>query len=232
MLNADIGVGCGSTAKGCGGNGSCPVPPDFCIKRNDTRPPFRVAMSDCDGPVDLTEEGIVVEASMWFDSKLKSSLTPSSVSLRFADDIGFESVKVGDVIVTSRVRFPEKMLVTSIDESTHEIAVLRGYEATDPQSWDRGMPLKVFRFRDEPAAVESVIDTVDSIDGSSSEELSDTLLVFEWGSDKTSMPGCYWFEFKVLKFALGSEDPDWVKRVPLSPEGYMINIVDSPTSPT
>jgi len=234
MLNADIGVGCGSTSEGCEGNGSCPVPPDFCIKRNDTRPSFRVAMSDCDGPVDLTEEGIVVEASMWFDARLKSSIGSSSLSLKFADDIGFGSVKVGDVIVATHVRTPERMLVVSIDESTHEISVTRGYESTDSRPWDKGVHLKVFRFRDEPAAVESVIETVDSIDGSSSEELTDTLLVFEWTPDKTSMPGCYWFEFKVLKLAPapGSGDLEWVKRVPLTPEGYMVNIVDSQTFPT
>lgn len=231
MLNADIGVGCGSTREDCGGKGLCPVPPDFCIKRNDTRPSFRVAMSDCEGPVDLTEDGIIVEASMWFDSKLKSALTVSSSSLKFADDIGFESVKVGDVIVTSRIRSPEKMRVTAIDESTHEIEVSRGYESTTPEAWGKGTSLKVFRFRDEPAAIESVIDTVESVDGSSSEELSDTLLVFEWTSDKTSMPGCYWFEFKIMKLMPGSGGPEWVKRTPLSPEGYMINIVDSPTSP-
>ena len=230
MLNADIGVGCGSTSDGCGGSGSCPAPPDFCIKRNDTRPAFRVAMSDCDGPIDLTEDGIVVEASMWFDAKLKSSLTPSSSSLRFADDVGFESVKVGDVIVTSRVRSPEKMLVTQINEVTHEIAVTRGHDSTAPQPWDKGASVKVFRFQDEPASVESVIETVESIDGSSSEELSDTLLVFNWTADKTDMPGCYWFEFKVLKLLPDSTEADWVKRVPLSPVGYMVNIVDSPTS--
>ena len=231
MLNADIGVGCGSAPESCGGSGVCPVPPNLCIKRYDTRPAFRVSMSDCDGPIDLTDSGIVVEASMWVDAMLKSSILLSATTLRFADDIGFESVKVGDIIVTVRARSAEKMLVTSINEATHDIQVTRAQHGTVAQAWDRGSGLRVFRFQDEPAAVESVIETVESMDGSTSEELADTLLSFEWSGDKTSMPGCYWFEFKILKFSPGSTDPDWVKSVPLSPEGYMINIVDSPTSP-
>jgi hypothetical protein len=108
--------------------------------------------------------------------------------------------------------------------------VTRGLGGALPQPWDKGASVKVFRFQDEPASVESVIETVESIDGSSSEELSDTLLVFNWTADKTDMPGCYWFEFKVLKLLPDSTEAEWVKRVPLSPVGYMVNIVDSPTS--
>jgi hypothetical protein len=232
MLNADIGVGCGSGSAGCGGAGSCPSTPDFCIKRHDTRPAFRISMSDCDGPVDLTEDGIVLEASMWFDAKLRAALEPSDTELRFADDIGFDSVSVGDVIVTARARSPEKMLVTEIDESTHAIEVERGYGSTVAGEWDKGVGLRVFRFSDEPAVVESVLEDVESVDGSTAEELTDTLLVFNWTSQQTAMPGCYWFEFKIMKVAEQTQEVEWVKRVPLSSEGFVVNIVDSPTSPT
>lgn len=231
MLNSDIGVGCGSSAAGCSNSGSCPAPPDFCIKRHDTRPAFSVAMSDCDGPVDLTEEGMVLEASMWFDAKLKSSITGSSDEIRFADDVGFDSVMEGDVIVTSRSRSPERMLVTSIDESARTMQVTRGHAGTTAQSWDKGTGLRVFRFVDQPAGIESVIDNVESVDGTSSEQLTDTLLTFNWTGEHTSMPGCYWFEFKILKMSPDASTVEWVKRVPLAADGFMINIVDSPTSP-
>jgi len=236
MLNFDTGVGCGSKSVGCNDSGSCPAPPDFCIKRHDTRPSFRISMSDCDGPVDLTEDGIVLEASMWFVAKLKSAITTSSTEIRFADDVGFDSVKVGDVISTSKARSPEKMLVTAIDEASKTVDVTRGHAGTSPQDWAKGTGLNVFRFADAPAAVESVVETVESVEGSTSEELTDTLLVFEWSGDQTSMPGCYWFEFKIIKLSdsssSSSSEVEWVKRVPLSPEGFMVNIVDSPTSPT
>jgi hypothetical protein len=189
-------------------------------------------MSDCDGPIDLTEEGIVLEASMWFDAKLKASLDSSATELKFADDIGFDSVRVGDVIMTARSRSPEKMLVTAIDEASRTVDVERGHAGTNAQDWDKGTGLKVFRFSDEPAVVESVLENVDSLDGSVSEELADTLLVFNWTGDQTSMPGCYWFEFKILKVSEETDEVEWVKRVPLSSEGFVVNIIDSPTSPS
>lgn len=188
-------------------------------------------MSDCDGPVDLTEEGIVLEASMWFDAKLKAAVDESSDEIRFADDMGFDSVMVGDVVVTSRVRSPERMLVTSIDEAAHTMRVVRGHADTPAQPWGKGTGLRVFRFVDQPAGVESVIDTVESVDGTSSEQLADTLLTFNWTGEQTSMPGCYWFEFKIMKMSGDPPAADWVKRVPLAADGFMINIVDSPTSP-
>lgn len=229
MLNANVGVGCGSGPVGCGNSGECPFPPDFCIKRHDTRPDFRISMSDCDGPVDLSDDGIVVEASMWFDAKLKSSITSSSDQIMFADGIGFDAVRVGDVIATARARSPERMIVTAINESDRSMAVARGQDGTTAQAWDKGIGLRVFRFRDQPAMVESVSEDVESVDGTVSEELSDTLLVFKWDGAHTSMPGCYWLEFKILKVVPGGVD--WVKRVPLDRDGFMINVIDSPTSP-
>jgi len=231
MFNAEIGVGCGSGAGGCNSAGSCPRTPDFCIKRHDTRPAFKISMTDCDGPIDLTEEGIVAEASMWFDAKLKSALDSSSTQIRFADDIGFESVIVGDTILTSRARSPEKMSVVSINESTRTVTVSRGQGGTAAQAWGKGTGLRVFRFMDEPASIESIVESVESMDGTVSDELSDTLLVFGWEPEQTSMPGCYWLEFKLLKISPGTSDVEWVKRLPLSSDGFVISIIDSPTSP-
>lgn len=230
MYNAYVGVGCGSAQSGCGGSGDCPSPPDLCIKRHDTNPPFRVSMTGCDGPVDLTGGTYAVEASMWFDAKLKSAVTDSSTDLAFADGIGFDSVLVGDIVVTSGSRSPERMLVTGVDESARTVQVSRGQDSTSARAWDRGTALKVFRFADQPAKAESVMDSVDNMDGTSSEVLSDTMLSYQWASGQTSMPGCYWLEFKILKVADDSS-VEWVQRVPLSADGFMIRIVDSPTSP-
>lgn len=234
MLNAEIGVGCGSVGAGCGEPGECPAPPDLCIKRHDTKPSLKVAMSDCDGPVDLTEAGIAVEASMWFDAKLKAEISSSATQIRFADDIGFDSVSVGDVVSTSKSRSPELMLVASVDEASKTVTVTRGEGGTTPQAWPKGCQLSVFRFMDEPAQVESVFEQVEGLDGSVSESLADTLLVFNWDPTHTSVPGCYWLEFKVLKIASspGGDVVEWVKRVPLASQGFMVRVIDSPTSPS
>lgn len=233
MLNAEIGVGCGPASAGCGGAGDCPAPPDLCIKRHDTRPPLKISMADCDGPVDLTEDGLVLEASMWFDAKLKSELDPSDTELRFADDIGFQSVSVGDVVSTPQSRSPEMMLVTAVDEAERKVVVARGHEGTTPQSWPKGSPLSVFRFRGLAGSIESVFEEAESLDGTVSETLADTLLVFDWSAPQTSLPGCYWLEFKIVKLVPGpgGDEVGWVKRVPLSAPGFMVRIVDSPTSP-
>lgn len=232
MLNFETGVGCGSASQGCGGS-ECPVPPDLCVKRHDTRPPFKVAMSDCEGPVDLTDSEIVVEASMWFEAKLKSELSSSATEFRFADDVGFQSVSVGDVISVFRSRSPEKMLVTAVDESAKTVQVSRGHGGTTPASWPRGSELAVFRFMDRPAQVESVFEQAESLEGVVEERLVDTLLVLEWNSEHTSVPGCYWVEFKVLKVTPGPGGGivEWVKRLPGSAQGFMVRVVDSPTSP-
>lgn len=227
MNNAYVGVGCGSAQSGCGGSGDCPSPPDLCIKRHDTNPHFRVSMTGCDGPVDLTEGTYSVEASMWFDAKLKAAVTDSSTDIAFADGIGFDSVMAGDVVVTSGSRTPERMTVTGVDESARTVQVSRGQDA---RAWDRGTSLKVFRFADQAASAESVVDSVDNMDGTASEVLSDTVLTYQWASGQTSMPGCYWLEFKILKMA-DESTVEWVQRVPLSADGFVIRIVDSPTSP-
>ena len=185
-------------------------------------------MSDCDGPIDLSS-GVAVEASMWFDSKTKSSISDSDASLRFADDIGFDSVAVGDLISTSGSRSPELMLVSSIDESSKTVFVSRGHGGTEARDWPKGTSLSVFRFVDQPAQVESVFEDVESLEGSVSEELVDTLLVFEWSEGHTSVPGCYWVEFKIMGLD-ESGAVQWTKRVPLSAKGFMVRVIDSPTS--
>lgn len=234
MLNTEVGVGCGSVSSACGGSGDCPAPPDLCIKRHDTRPSLRISVSDCDGPTDLTEEGIIVEASMWFEAKLKSELTSSATELKFADNLGFQSVSAGDVISFYKSRSPEKMLVASVNEVDKTVQVVRAHGGTSARAWPKGAELAVFRFSDQPAQLESVFEESESLDGVVEESLVDTLLRFDWNPEHTAVPGCYWFEFKILKLSHGvsSSSVDWVKRIPLSSNGFMVRIVDSPTSPS
>lgn len=228
MLNADLGVGCGSAQSGCSNSGDCPKKPDLCIKRNDTRPSFKMSISDCEGVVDLTDENLVLEASMWFDTKTKTALTDSSTTVQFADNIGFEQVMVGDVIVTGSTRNPEKMSVFSVDEDQKTITVSRGHAGTTARQWPKGTQLHVFRFADQTAEIQSFYEDITNVDGSVASELSDTLLVFNWEPEHTEGPGCYWIEFKLARISPDTGDVEWTKKIPLESEGFMVNIIDSP----
>lgn len=230
MLNAEIGVGCGGSADGCGGSGACPETPDFCIKRHDTRPSFRVSVSDCDGVLDLTDENLVLEASMWFETKIKSAINQSATVISFADNIGFNQVLVGDLIVTNSVRYPEKMVVSSIDEVAKTVTVQRGQNGSTAQPLGRGASLNVFRFVDSPAEIESVFGDITNLDGTVNNELLDTFLVFNWEGNQTSLPGCYRMEFKLMRISPSTADVEWTKRFPLGSPGFLINVVDSATS--
>lgn len=224
MKDFETGVGCGQTASGCS-DSNCESAPDFCIKRGDTMPYFKVSVEDCEGVVDLTDENLVLDASMWFKARLKSDITSSSSTVAFADGLGFDQVSVGDVLLADRVRNPEKMLVSSINEASKTITVQRGYDSTLPDNWSKGTQLLIFRFIDEPAEIQSVFEERENMDGAVVEELSDTFMVFKWTQDYTSMPGCYFLEFKLTM--MEGSSVSWVKRTPLSKEGFMIRIVDS-----
>lgn len=172
--------------------------PDFLIRRHDTKPALKIFVEDCDGPMNFS--GLVVEANMWALAKLKSDLDDVTDYFRLADDIGFEQVMVGDIIVMDRVRMPERMLVLGFDEHNKLIKVQRGYHGTTPSHWKKGSKMRIFRILSAPAQAEMVFDDVQNIDGTIDKDvLQESYLVYEWQPEDTCLPGCYWFEFKVLK---------------------------------
>jgi len=255
MKNIELGIGCSSNSS-CPDNYGCPdgVAPNFCIKRHDTKPSFRVAVEDCDGVVDLTDGNLVLEVNMWAKAKLKKSIDTEETNLSFADGIGFNQVMQNDIIIIDRVRGPEHMLVTGFDESNKLIKVQRAYNGTQAQSWNKGDSIRIFRLMDAPAEIESVFEDVFQTDGTVlSNQLTETFMVFNWNANSTCLPGCYWLEFKLMKMnydsminsnsisftpsSLTPEDfgctsgsgVEWVRRFPSSAEGFLINIIDSPT---
>lgn len=230
MYNADIGIGCGSRDN-CSNNGNCSGPADFCIKRFDTKPDFKILMEDCDGVVDLTDESLVLEASMWTTAKIKSAMDTDDVLMSFADNIGFNQISVGDIIIMDQVRSTEHMLITSIDEAEKTFTVQRAYNASAAQVWKKGSSLRVFKFMDAPASIESVFGDVMNVDGTtSSNELLETYLVYNWSEQSTSLPGCYFLEFKLMKISEDSGEIDWTKRFPSTESGFIINIIDTATT--
>lgn len=244
---------------GCPDKFGCPpgVCPDFTIRRNDTKPVFKVSVEDCDGPLDLTD--LVLEATMWAKAKLKKAVAVDDNYFALADNIGFEQIMVGDIILVDRPRLPEKMLVLGFDETNSLVEVQRGYHGTTPQVWKKGTPIRILKFSGAAAQTEMVYQDIIQIDGTTKNELTDSLLVYQWGPNDTCLPGCYYLEFKLLKMAeeevtvLATDevvvpsftDPnltptdfgcglgtgvDWVRRFPVEGEGFLIKITDSPTA--
>jgi hypothetical protein len=190
----------------CQSQASCPdkfgcppdVCPDFVIRRHDTKPAFKVSLEDCDGPMDF--RGLIVEANMWALAKLKADIDEEETYFRLAGDIGFEQVMVGDIIVMDRVRMPERMLVTGFDEINKLIRVERGYHGTTPSAWKKANKMRIFRVLNGIAQSEMVIEDVANVDGSVDKNtITSSYLIYEWQPEDTCLPGCYWFEFKVLK---------------------------------
>lgn len=186
--------------------------PDFTIRRHDTRPPIKISVSDCDGPLDL--KGLVVEANMWIKARLKTAIQPETTYFALADGIGFEQIMVGDVIVMDHTRSPEYMIVYGFDEVNSFVLVERGYRGTTARSWKRGSHMRVFRMMNSPAQSEMVLEDIQNIDGTVTKDtLTDSFLVYEWNSEDTCLPGCFWLEFKLLKMldlVLYLSGGDWI----------------------
>ena len=172
--------------------------PDFTIRRYDTKPEFRVLVEDCDGPLDI--QGLVVEVNMWAKGKLKKTISADCEYFALVNNIGFEQIMIGDIIIMDRVRSPEHMLVIGFDECNSLVRVQRGYRNTPISDWKKGNTLRIFRVMNAPAQTEIVFQDIEHVDGTVEENvLSEAFLVYEWSPEDVCLPGCYWMEFKILK---------------------------------
>lgn len=241
-------------------NPSCPqdacanVCPDFTIKRHDTKPDFKAAVEDCNGPLDLSDELLVLEANMWSDSRLKNAIVEEDDSIKLADGVGFDKVMENDIIIMEHPRSPEIMLVTGFDENEGLIYVQRGYHGSQSLNWKRGSYLKIFRMLNAAAEIEMVYeDVTDVVSGTvTKNQLQATYLVYKWEPNDTCVSGCFMLEFKLMKmqqedvgiFMRRSSTPstpsnisicdmgigvEWVRRFPPTREGFVIQVPDSPT---
>ena len=233
---------------GCASSVNCPDCygcdsrcPDFVIKKNDTKPSFKVSVTDEFGPIDLT--GLVIEANMWASARLKCNITPLDTAIAFADNIGFCQILPNDIIFVERSHSPEQMRIVGFDETCNLVLVERGYNGTVPQAWKRGSSLKIFRIISAPALSEMLYDDITQVDGSvDCNVLIESLLVYEWNVNDTCVPGCFSFEFKVIKMStepviVPSTFPqcylglgvEWTRRYPACGE-FWIKVCDSPTA--
>lgn len=145
-------------------------------------------------------QGLVLEANMWSKARLKKAISTTDTYFSLADNIGFDQVMVGDIIIMDRVRNPEQMLVNGFDEENKLILVQRGYNGTPTSNWKKGAGMRIFRILNAPAVTESRYEEVDDLSGSTpGEQLTESYLVYEWQPQDTCLPGCFYLEFKLLK---------------------------------
>lgn len=209
-MTCKTSIGCYSEPTGCPDVYGCikGVCPDFVIKRNDTKPPFKVKVEDCDGPMNL--KGLVLEANMWAKGKLKSAIKETDDYFALADNIGFHQLMVGDIIIVDRPRLPEKMLVTAFDEVNYLVKVQRGYHGTTKQKWKKGTPIRIMKFQSSTAQTEMVFQDIIQLDGTVKEDvLVESYLVYEWENTDTCLPGCYYLEFKLIKMKSSGTPAMW-----------------------
>lgn len=203
MACYSTGIGCSPQPNGCPDEYGC-IPgacPDFVIRRHDTKPVFKVKVEDCDGPIDLTD--LVLEATMWAKARLKVAIDENDTVIGLADNIGFNQIMVGDVIMMSQARLPEKMLVLGFDEQNRVLEVQRGYHGTPIQPWRKGASMRIIKFSNATATTEMTYQDVLELDGTVTQDvLMDSFLVYEWSASDTCLPGCYYLEFKLMKLLL------------------------------
>lgn len=244
---------CPGTSDECPDALGCPKTrcPDYTIKRNSTRPAFILSVSDCDGPLDLTD--CVAEISMWAKAKIKTKIEVEDTYFSLVNDIGFEQSLVGDIIVVDRARAPEQMLVTGHDEVNKLIRVERGYNGTQIGAYKKNTAIKIFRVLNSIAEINMVEEDIEQIDGTTETELTDSQIVYNWQPNDTCLPGCYWLEIKLMKMIVAdmwymetepviptfvSVSPteagcelgagvEWVRKFPVS-GAYLVKVDDSP----
>ena len=174
--------------------------PDFVIKRHDTRPFFRVQVEECSPTIDWTDQNLVVEVSIWHNARLKKAILPTDTSFALADNIGFEQVLAGDIIVMDRPRNPERMQVVSFDEDNKLLNVVRAVDGNTASAWKKGSRMKIFRTMNAPARLENTFEDIIDEDGrTAKDEYTGSYLVYGMSSNDTCLPGCFMLEFKLLK---------------------------------
>lgn len=243
------------TSTSCGCNTSIAEMPIYIVKQHSTYPPFKVDVTDCNGEAyDLKD--LVVEAAMWTNAKLKTAIDDTENLIKFADNIGYDSVGPSSILHVSNGRDFERMTIAGFDDVNKVIQVNRGACDTTVRPWAKGSNVKILRFLNSPASSELTYYDRENIDGTITKNvLQRSTLIYEWKPEDVCFIGKYYFEFKVLKMSLFTNlnaiDPstvsitpvndvnyhcelgygvEWARRFPNDKEGFVIEVTSSPTA--
>jgi hypothetical protein len=154
--------------------------------------------------MDLT--GTIAEVSMWAIAKFKKPVLAADTYFALADNVGFNQASIGDVVVLDRIRNPEQMLITGFDEDNKFIQVQRGYNGTTAGVYKKGQKIRIFRILNAIATTNTVTEDITNVNDGTIDYgvVTDSQLVYNWMSQDTCLPGCYWLEFKLLKMLVPS----------------------------
>lgn len=188
-----------ATQSSCVDKFGCPKNqcPDFILKRHDTGPVLKVSVEDCDGPIDVTDG--TVKVTMYAKSKLKKAITDTDFTIAFADDIGFEQVNAGDILIFPHTRSPEVMYANEFDEINKTIGVSRGHSGTTARAWKLGTALNIIRINRSNGEVETVTESKVQIDGTTKTVTTKSYIKYTMAPQDALLPGCYWLEFTLIK---------------------------------
>jgi hypothetical protein len=243
------------TSTNCGCNTTIAEMPIYVAKQHSTYPPFKVDVTDCNGePYDLKD--LVVEAAMWTNARLKTAITITDDLIRFADNVGYNSVGPSSILHVSNGRDFERMTIVGFDDVNKVIQVNRGACDTTIRPWTKGTTVKILRFFNSPASSELTYHNRENVDGTVTQNvLQRSTLIYEWKPEDVCFVGKYYFEFKVLKMAILNNlnafdistisitpiseinyhcelglGVEWARRFPNDKEGFVIEVTSSPTA--
>lgn len=220
---------------------------DFTIKQGDTCPLFKINIKDPETGLPVSYEDWEVTTFMFFESCLRSIdsahdgisgcsgfsgyMSEEFAGIKLLGKKSLCQVKIGDIIEVDdcNQNRQEFMLVIDIDYDCDTILVQRGYGGSDIYSHRRGDKLIFYRIYGKTG----FIDSVNEEDLEEGIELDNSVIGYNWAEEDTSHRGCYFFEFKLMKNAIGisgisgySGSVDiQLRSFPLNTKGYKISIV-------
>ncbi len=194
---------------------------DYTIKKNDTKPFIKYTIESCDD-TDLTEENLIITASMWADSNLKNKITTTDNYFELKNNYNLEAIKEEDYILIKKFNSSEYMLVESIDET--KINIQRAQLDSNAQNWSKNNEIKIIKFYEVEAEVDIEYNTSLNVNGEEETSASSQNLVYKWRDGDTSSPGVFFLEFKVSK--IDGDQVLWTKKLPSHKEGISIKITN------
>jgi hypothetical protein len=194
---------------------------DYTIKKNDTKPFIKYLIEKCED-IDLSEENLIITASMWADSTLKNKLTNIDEYLELKNNYNLESVKQGDYILIKKFNTSEHIVVSSIEET--KINIQRAQLDSIAQNWVKGNEIKIIKFYEVEAEKEIEYNTTLNVKGEEETLPSSQSLVYKWQDGDTSSSGVFFLEFKVSK--IDGAETLWTKKIPSNKEGISIKITN------
>jgi uncharacterized membrane protein len=194
---------------------------DYTIKKNDTKPFIKYLIEKCED-IDLSEENLIITASMWADSTLKNKLTNIDEYLELKNNYNLEAVKQGDYILIKKFNTSEHVIVSSIEET--KINIQRAQLDSTAQNWIKGNEIKIIKFYEVEAEKEIEYNTSLNVKGEEETLPSSQNLIYKWQEGDTSSSGVFFLEFKVSK--VDGEETLWIKKIPSHKEGISIKITN------